>query len=318
MNWVWIVVLVVLFGFVLPTIVLSGVIYTALLVRTKPEKWARECSLPEDEEYLGMFNEGMAWERENAACKTEVTIENDGFRLAGEYFDFGHDRAVIVLPGRMESLLYSYYFSEPYKRAGWNVLVIDTRAHGLSEGKFNSLGYKEYRDVLAWGRMLHDRFGVREVFLHGICIGSSTALFALTSPDCPDYFCGMTAEGMYVTFCESFKFHMTEKNRPLFPFLYETMAYIRVFSGANVVTDGPVKRIGRLKKPILFLHSREDIYSLPARAEELYAACTAPKKLVWFDHGAHSRIRPVDREAYDSAIVDFLNERYPAAAESRI
>lgn len=309
--WLKIAVLALIFLVILPPIVLAGILYAVLLVRTRPDKWGRECSIPDDEEYLGMFNEGMAWDAEYGGRKQEVSIVNDGFRLAGEYFDFGADRAVIILPGRMESLLYSYYFAEPYRRCGWNVLVIDTRSHGLSEGKINSLGYKEYRDVIAWGKMLHDRFGMEQVFLHGICIGSSTALFALTSPDCPDYFCGMTGEGMYVDFYESFRNHLIEKDRPQFPFLPLVMAYIRVVSGANVVTDGPLWRIGALEKPLLMLHSREDIYSMPDKAEQLYAACRAPKRLVWFDHGAHSRIRPNDREGYDEAIAAFLDEFCP-------
>ena len=84
------------------------------------------------------------------------------------------------------------------------------------------------------------------------------------------------------------------------------MLWIRLFSGADVVFDGPFKRIGALQKPILFLYSREDTYSTPDQAEYLYAHCHAPKKLVWFDHGAHSRIRINDTEAYDAVVADFL------------
>ena len=97
--------------------------------------------------------------------------------------------------------------------------------------------------------------------------------------------------------------------KPRFPIVQGTMAWIRLVSGANVVTDGPLRRIDRLRKPILFLHSREDQYSLPEKAEELYARCTAPKQLVWFDHGAHSRIRINNTERYDEAIVSFLREK---------
>ena len=89
----------------------------------------------------------------------------------------------------------------------------------------------------------------------------------------------------------------------LFPVL---MLYIKVFSGADVVHDGPLWRIDMLKKPILFLHSREDPYSVPEKAVELYTKCQAPKKLVWFDHGGHSRLRLTNTEAYDSAISGFL------------
>ena len=118
---------------------------------------------------------------------------------------------------------------------------------------------------------------------------------------------GMTADGMYTTFAESFRNHMLEKNRPMFPFFQLCMLWIRLVSGANVVTDGPIRRIHALRRPILMIQSRQDIYSLPEKAEELYAACGSPKKqLSWFDKGGHSRVRCNAPEQYDQAIKDFL------------
>lgn len=309
MAWYWIVLLAVVFFGVLPVLLLTAILYCNILVRTSKKKWKRDVSMPDDPEYVAMYHEGLKWGEAYASHIREVETKNGKYRLAGQYFDFGGDCAAIILPGRTEGCFYGYCFAEPYRAAGLNVLVVDNRAHGESDGCVNSLGYKEYGDILAWGRFLHDELGVQKVYLHGVCIGASTALFALTAPDCPDYFCGMTADGMYVSFSESFKNHMYEMHRPLFPFFYLTMAYIRIFSGANVVTDGPRYRIGKLRKPILMIHSREDIYSLPALAEELYQACGAKeKKLVWFAHGGHSRVRCNATQKYDSTIQAFLSE----------
>ena len=309
MEWYWIVLLAVLVLGVLPAVVLSGVIYTVLLVRTKPEKWSREISLPDDQEYVDMYHEGLAWGEKWKGCMREVRTQNGKLPLAGQFFDFGCDRAAIILPGRMEACPYCYYFAEPYRVAGYNILAIDNRAHGESGGKVCSLGYREYTDMLAWGRMLHDELGMREVFLHGICIGASTALFTLTSPGCPDYFRGMVSDGMYTTFSESFRNHMIEQHRPLFPMFPLAMGWIRVVSGANVVTDGPLYRIPSLRRPILMIQSREDIYSLPENAPELFERCGAEqKRLAWFDHGGHSRVRCNAAEEYDRVICDFLEE----------
>lgn len=305
MGWILYVVIALFLIVVVPLLGIPAIVYRVLLVRTSKEKWGRTMSMPDDKEYAEMYRRGLKWGEEHADKKRDVHIKNGRLSLYGEYFDFGFSKAVIIVPGRMESCLYSYFFGEPYRASGYNVLVIDGRAHGLSDGKINSLGYREYSDVIAWGRFLHDELNISGVYLHGVCIGSSTSLFALTSPDCPDYFTGMTAEGMYANFSLSCWNHMVEQGRPmgLFPVL---MLYIKVFSGADVVHDGPLWRIDRLKKPILFLHSREDPYSVPEKAVELYTKCQAPKKLVWFDHGGHSRLRLTNTEAYDSAISGFL------------
>ena len=307
MSWYWIVLIVFFALGVLPFVVLSGIIYFTLLVRTSKEKWNRDFSLEEDAEYVAMYREGLRWGERYQSHIREVHTRSGRLNLAAQYFDFGFDRAVIIIPGRMESCLYCYYFAEPYRAAGYNVLAIDNRAHGNSDGRVCSLGFREYRDLLAWGKTLHDGLGNREVYLHGICIGASGALFALTSPDCPDYFTGMTSDGMYTTFAESFRNHMIEQKRPIFPFFQFCMLWIRLVSGANVVTDGPIYRIHALRRPILMIQSRQDIYSLPEKAEELYAACGSPKKqLSWFDKGGHSRVRCNAPEQYDQAIKDFL------------
>ena len=94
---------------------------------------------------------------------TALQIENDGLQLFVEYFDFGADRCVIILPGRCESLIYSYYFASPYEEAGFNVLVVDTRCHGKSEGTYNTIGVKESQDILKWAKVIHEQFGNQEI-----------------------------------------------------------------------------------------------------------------------------------------------------------
>ena len=59
--------------------------------------------------------------------------------------------------------------------------------------------------------------------------------------------------------------HRWKKNRPMFPFFQLCMLWIRLVSGANVVTDGPIRRIHALRRPILMIQSRQDIYSLPEK-----------------------------------------------------
>ncbi len=266
-TWIWIILLVVLFGFVIPEIVIAGVIYTILLVRTSKKKWGRDVLLPEnDDEYAGMYHEGLEWGELYSDYMREVEIKSGRYRLVGEYFDFGGEKAAIVIAGRME-------------------------------------------DMQCWSRLLVEELHNKAVFLHGICIGSSVALFALCDENCPDYIEGMCADGMYVNFAESFKNHMIEDHRPKVIFSWLVFMYMRIFSHANVTSDGPINRIDRLKKPILFIHSRQDTYSTPDQAEKLFEKCKSPnKRLVWFEKGRHSRVRVNAPEKYDNTIIEFLKD----------
>lgn len=294
--------------FFLPTMLISNVIYTTLLVRKNKKKWSRECSW-EDEEQQRMFDEGKAWGEGYSANMTSVEVKSGKLRLVGEYFDFGFDKAAIIIPGRMETSMYSYYFAEPYRKAGYNVLAIDNRSHGLSDGRYNCLGLKEYADITAWAKKLHDELGVKEIVLHGICIGSATALNALTFGDAPGYITAMVADGMYVSFRESLANHIKERKHSLFPCLGQVMWMIKTVSGKSADKYAPINQIKKLDRPILFIYSKEDAYSLPEKGEELFAACASEnKKIVFFDHGAHSHVRINNTEKYDETIIGFLTE----------
>lgn len=293
------------------TLPIAKRVYETQLVRTSKEKWGRVCSAPENEEQLEMWETGIKWAEENRDRIIEVETENDGFKLYGEYFDFGANRCVIILPGRCESLMYSYYFAEPYKKAGFNVLVIDTRCHGKSDGKYNTIGVKESRDVLSWARLMTEKFSNKEIWFHGICIGTSAGIFALTDKDCPDYVKGLVTEGCFVSFRETFKRHMIADKRPLFPVLDLVMLLINRHTGTNVYKDKPINAIKKLKPEtrVLFLYGEKDIFSIPKKTQQLFDACSAKdKKLVWFSEGGHSHLRINNTEKYDNAIIDFFGE----------
>ena len=284
----------------------------AILTRTKKTKWTRGCATKHDTTEK-IYSDGEAWFQKNKEHKKNLHIVNDGLNLYGEYFDFGYDRAVIFVSGRTEALNYGYFFVQPYPEMGYNVLVFDQRAHGRSDGKYNTLGFEEHKDLLKWAELLHTTFGNKEIVLHGICIGSSTCLQALVSEKCPDYLIGMIADGMYTNFYQSFNNHLVEFKQPEFPIMNFAELSYRCATGYSM-KYGNINFINKLTKPILFIHSKEDKYSLPYMADELIARVPHEnKRLVWFEHGKHSHLRPLDPEKYDNAVKGFLVEFFDKA-----
>ena len=291
---------------VLSFFIVAFILFTILIKRTKKTKWGRTCSNDEQAQ-RDMYDIGMRWHEENKAYKTDLHLVNEGLNLYGEYYDFGYRRAVIIVPGRTESLRYGYYFAKPYVENGYNLLVIDQRAHGESDGRYNTVGFDEHRDLIAWAEYIHNHHEVESIVLHGICIGASCSLFAMTSPLCPDYIVAMVAEGMYPTFYDSFKNHMIALKKPTFPYMGLINMWMKLHTGYSM-KYGPVHVIHQYRKPLLMIHSKEDLYSLPASAQEMYDTVPGDQKtLVWFDHGAHSQLRITNTEAYDHAITVFLN-----------
>lgn len=311
----WLYILLGVLGFIIlfvvfPPFLISFILFEVLFVRNKKGKWGRGLSW-DDPEQQQMFDEGNVWGEENEKYRTQVKIRSDGFNLVGEFFDFGYNRTVIIIPGRMEAGTYSYYFSDPYKQAGFNVLAIDNRSHGLSEGRYNTIGLKEYRDIIAWSKYLHEVLNQNKIIVHGICIGSATGLYALTSEECPDYLAGLVADGMYISFDELFKNQLIKRNKPVFPFLMMVMGLITLVAHKRPKKYGPINFIGKLNKPILFIYSKEDIFAKPEKSQILFDTCGSKnKKLVWFDHGVHSHVRINAPEKYDATIKEFVKEQF--------
>ena len=280
-------------------------IYFNTFMRHNKEHWGRTVSVVTDET-LFMDDEGLKWQEQYDAYKKDVHIVYDGLNLYGEYYDLGYDRAVIILSGRTESLRYGYYFAKPYSDAGYNVLVIDSRCHGYSDGTYLTLGFEESKDDLAWAAFLHDTYGLQTIVFHGICMGAAGGMLAITSAQCPEYIKGIVTEGMYANFSESMKNHLIERKKLLFPVM-QCLDYQFKKNTGHSMRHGPIDVIGTMDKPLLMIQSKMDKYSSPSLAVKMVGLCPSKeKKLVLYEHGDHSMLRMTDTELYDSEVTLFL------------
>ena len=290
--------------------IVGRILYRKHLVRAKPTDWGRNrCSDPTNYEQMLMWNDGLKWGEENKDFAQEVDIVSCGLHLYGEFYDFKKEKTVIIVPGRTETLQYSYYFARPYKELGFNILVIDKRAHGKSEGMYEDGGQFSHVDLLEWCKFLHEKFNVNDITLHGICIGGSTCTFAYASKDLPEYVKRLVVDGLYATFYDTFKNHMIDQHRTTFPYCHTTMFWAKVYTKADLIHNGPRYLMKKITRPVLFLYSKQDVFSTPDQANELYEKCAANKKeLVWFDKGCHSHILINNPEKYRQAIDQFMKE----------
>lgn len=279
------------------------------LVRTSPEKWARDCSCATNEEHVRMFEEGIAWGDKYREFANVEEIRNDDLKLCGEYFDFGFDKCAMILQGRAESLLYSYYFAEPYRKIGFNVLVIDTRGHGESEGYFNGCGITESRDIAPWINHIEKKYGIHTFVLHGICIGSASAMLASVKKDFPKSVKALVAEGTYHSFYESFREHLKELKKPVYPVVWQMNKICKRRFNINVKKDAPIQVADKFTLPLLLMSGKQDAYSLPEKCKTLFDKCASTQKqFVTFDKGAHSHLRINDVNKYDTTIKNFLED----------
>ena len=277
-------------------------------MRGKSGTWGREhCSEPGCVALETMWVRGIAWKEQNESFIKELTIRSkDGFKLVGEWFDYGFDRTVIILPGRRETLVYSYYYAKPYRDCGVNVLVIDQRAHGLSEGKYSTGGIKEAEDVSLWMSYLHNELNQKYIYLHGICVGTCCASIVSTKYK-TDYLKAVILDSMFITYKEIYKNHYLESGHKLFPVYYQIWFWFRFFTKCRIDDSRPDKYMPSFTLPVLFMWGDKDVYCLPEKSQILFDLCASEnKEIAWFEGAEHSRVRLHDESRYDSLVSDFL------------
>ena len=295
-----------LFMMILTYVIASYLVYTKTLSRVSKEVWSRDIPSSLEPQSVEMYNIGLKWSKDNIEYKKDVHIVSEGLNLYGEYYDFGKKTCVVILSGRTECLKYGYFFAIPYA-AKCNVLVLDPRAHGLSDGKYNTIGFEESKDITNWVKYIHDEYNIDSFIFHGICIGAAGGVLAITLRNCP-YVTAIVTEGMFPRFYESMKNNLIEKKKPVFIFIDLINFWMKHYT-KHSMKFGPLDVIDKLDVPLLMLHSKKDLYSRPDFAEKLFdKAGSTIKELVWFDEGKHSMVRINNMEKYDKSINDFLDK----------
>ena len=219
--------------------------YSDMFIRESEDKWARGNSCPENAEHSVMFNYGMDWGKANESYKEDIEITSkDGLKLKGEYFNFGFDRAVLILAGRAETVLYCYYFADVFQKAGCNVIVVDPRACGLSEGKYTTAGVMEGEDAALWIDHIHEKYGIEKFYIH---------VAAAPQP----YLKGIILEGPYSAFYKVLLMRTRNHGKPTFPVCIQMAILYKKLAGVNVFKHKPIEEVKKIEVPALFLCGKE-------------------------------------------------------------
>ena len=175
----------------------------------------------------------------------EVKItSHDGLRLRGRYY---HQR-----DGAPLAICFHGYRGTPTRdfsggsrvlaKLGYNLLLVEERAHCASEGHTISFGVNERKDCLAWVFHFHYRFPDTEMLLVGVSMGAATVLMASALP-LPDCVRGIIADCPFTEPLEIIK--KTGQSFHIPPFVTAVMAPVaaRLFGRFNLNGASALKAI---------------------------------------------------------------------------
>ena len=190
---------------------------------------------------------------------------------------------------------------------GFNVLLVDQRAHGESEGKYLTFGVNERFDCLSWASYAAERFGNDvKIYLYGISMGAATVLMASALP-LPKSVSGIVADCGYTSpkaiICSVLRDHHV----PAAPVYAVAKLGARLFCGFDLDSASAPDALRRSHIPVLFIHGDDDRF-VPCRMsrENFEASAAEHKKLLIVHNAGHGLSYMLDRPAYLSALHEFL------------
>ena len=240
----------------------------------------------------------------------EVFIKSyDGLKLKGFFHKIYEDskKVVILNHGYTANHYIDYQFTDIFFEEGYNILLIDMRSHGESEGKVASYGYNESKDIDNWVKWIEDKVGNDAyIGLHGQSMGAAAVmLYAATHTDKIKF---VVEDCGYTTARDTIKYHFSKVKIPFWP-LYDLIRlkarWKYKFDFNNI---SPEDAIINSEIPVLFIHGKEDKVVPTWMSESLYKKKNGEKDKLYLVNGAgHMEAYSKDKDKYKKVVKEFLD-----------
>ncbi len=241
----------------------------------------------------------------------DVTVRShDGLLLAAKYYHL-RDGAplVIAFHGYRSCGLTDFAGgSELCFEMGYNLLLIDERAHGKSEGRTITFGIEERYDCLTWVKYAIDRFGNDvKIVLFGISMGAATVLMASGLP-LPENVKAIAADCPYSSPADIIRKVCKDRHYPprlSYPFV---VLGARLFGHFHLNATTAARSVKNTRVPILIIHGEKDNFVPAEMSAQIKDANPARIRRETFPDADHGISFLMDEARYKTLVRNFLTE----------
>ena len=189
-----------------------------------------------------------------------------------------------------------------------NLLLVDQRAHGKSEGRTIGFGVLERQDVLCWVDYAVQRFGSDvQIILYGVSMGGATVLMA-SGLNLPENVKGIVADCPFVKPLDIILFVGQSTAFPqklIKPF---ALLGARIYGGFDLLETDAVRAVSQTQVPILIIHGEADKYVPCAMSAEAEQANPSLVTRYTFPDAPHGISYLLDTPRYHKIVKDFLQK----------
>lgn len=252
----------------------------------------------------------------NSASKEDITLKSfDSLNLTSTLImnENPTNKFIVLVHGVSICYVGSLKYFDIFYKNGFNVLIVNQRRHGKSEGKYSTYGFYEKYDVNMWIEYLKSRFGNDIILgLHGESMGAGTVMETIPLNDSIKFViedCG------YSNFYELMGFQITHayKNRIVRKILHPSLIFANFFMKTKAKFSMkkivPIDIVASTSLPMMFVHGKEDYFVPWYMAVDLYKAKTKGYKELYLVEGAkHAEALEVNKILYEKKIITFIEK----------
>lgn len=190
----------------------------------------------------------------------------------------------------------------------YNILFIDLRSYGKSQGKYTGYGVLDSKDLMKWIDYIIDRLdGEADIALFGISMGGNTVLSVADKVPiqvkCIIDDCG------FISPWEEFKHVLTTQLHVPVYFLYFANIINKLVAHYDFKDNNTLDILKKSRVPVLFIHGTKDDFVPTSHTTENHEACTSEKEIHLFERVPHARSYFENKEEYRKIVLNFLAKR---------
>ena len=243
-------------------------------------------------------------------CEVVSTTAYDGLTLSARYYHAADGAPLdIAFHGYRSAGLTDFCGgAEISREMGHNLLLVDQRAHGKSQGRTITFGVKERWDVLSWVDFALERFGPdTKILLYGISMGASTVLMASELP-LPENVKGIVADCPYSSPAKIIASVGRKMRIPAGLAASFSWVGAKVYGGFDLLEADPVRAVKKAKVPILLIHGESDGFVPCDMSAEIQRANPSQIYRCTFPGADHGISFLVDPDRYRKIVVEFCDK----------
>lgn len=234
----------------------------------------------------------------------------DNLKLHALFINNNTNKTIICVHGyKAKDGLYDFGMSAKFLNSlGYNLLFVDNRAHGLSQGKYIGFGVLDSIDVNSWVDYLVTNMNQETIILYGMSMGAATVLNTDSSPDSSPVKaiiadCGFASGYDEVAYQIKKMYHLSS-----FPLVPISNILLKLLAKYSLKDKEAYKSIKNYKNNLLIIHGSRDHFVPTSDAYKIFENATCKKKLLIIKDASHAKSYLKDTKLYEKTVREFLDE----------